>query len=238
MAEVRRLIESGAIGKVVSVRASFCQNDGAGSCSAMAETGIYCAQLLLWTCEYSMPEPVMPQPSYRTSCLLALTTCASSGALPGADGGVAPRVAGVTYSLDDETGHDTHVAAVLEWPCGGVGSFECSLRHPSPRSATICGTLGVIELPFPFWCPAEVTVQTMTGLGSQTFGEKKTIRFPLPEVSGAERLNFVHSEGLLYEAAEATRCLQQGYTESPLFGSDECLAVMRLISEIRSRWSA
>jgi len=203
MAEVRRLIESGAIGKVVSVRASFCQNDGAGSCSAMAETGIYCAQLLLWTY-----------------------------------GGVAPRVAGVTYSLDDETGHDTHVAAVLEWPCGGVGSFECSLRHPSPRSATICGTLGVIELPFPFWCPAEVTVQTMTGLGSQTFGEKKTIRFPLPEVSGAERLNFVHSEGLLYEAAEATRCLQQGYTESPLFGSDECLAVMRLISEIRSRWSA
>jgi len=201
MAEIRRLIESGAIGDVCSVHASFCQNDGAGSCSAMAETGIYCAQFLLW-----------------------------------AYGGLVPRVVGVQHSLHPETGHDQHVAAVLEFPGGGVGSFECSLRHPSPRAATICGTKGVIEVPFPFWCPTSLTLQTMTGLGSQTFGERQEVHFPLPEVEGAERLNFVNSQGLLYEAAEATRCILAGETETPQFRSSECLAVMGLVSEIRARW--
>ena len=201
MAEIRRLIESGAIGEVCSVQVSFCQNDGAGSCSAMAETGIYCAQFLLW-----------------------------------AYGGSVPRVVGVQHSLHPKTGHDQHVAALLEWPDGGVGSFECSLRHPSPRAATICGTKGVIEVPFPFWCPTSLTVQTMSGLGSQTFGEKTVINFPLPEVQGAEHLNFVNSQGLLYEASEATRCILAGVTETPLFSSSECLAVMQLITEIRGSW--
>ena len=202
MAEIRRLIESGAIGKVCSVHASFCQDDGAGACSAMAETGIYCAQFLLW-----------------------------------AYGGVAPaRVVGVTHELDEASGHDTHVSALLEWPCGGVGTFECSLKHPSPRSATICGTKGVIEVPFPFWCPASFTVQTMSGLGSQTFGEKVRHDFALPEVDGAAAFNFVHSEGLLYEAAAATECVRQGLLEAEQFGSDECLKVMQLIQQIRAHW--
>ena len=203
MAQLRRVLESGAIGDVCSVHASFCQNDGAGSCSAMAETGIYCAQFLLWVY-----------------------------------GGVSPMVQGVSYTLDPTTGHDTHVSASLQWPCGGVGSFECSLRHPSPRTATICGTKGVIEVAFPFWCPTTFTVQTMDGLGSQTFGEKVEHHFPLPaEVAGGGKpFNFVHSEGLRYEAAEATRCLQTGALESALFSSEECLKVMQLVSEIRARW--
>ena len=170
MTEIRRQIESGAIGEIRSVHASFCQNDGAGSCSAMSETGIYCVQFLLWVY-----------------------------------GGVAPQVVGVQYSLHPETGQDEHVAALLRFPCGGIGSFECSLAHASPRTATICGTKGVIEVPFPFWCPTALTVQTMTGLGSQTFGEKLTITIPLPEIPGP--FNFVNSQGLLYEAAEATRCI-------------------------------
>ena len=209
MAELRRVIESGAIGEVCSVHASFCQNDGAGSCSAMAETGIYCAQFLLWVY-----------------------------------GGVSPTVQGVAYSLDPQTGHDTHVSANLQWPCGGVGSFECSLRHPSPRSATICGTKGVIEVPFPFWCPDRFTVQTMDGLGSQTFGKRDEHIFPLPEIDApgsadAERdFNFVNSQGLRYEAAEATRCLREGALESELFSSDECLRVMQLVSEIRASFKA
>lgn len=198
------MIESGAIGEVRSVRAEFCQDDGAGSCSAMAETGIYCAQLLMW-----------------------------------AYGGVAPsRVVGVQRAVDPTSGHDTHVSALLEWPCGGVGTLECSLRHPSPRAAVICGSKGVIELPFPFWCPTHFTVQTMSGLGSQTFGEKIEHRFELPEVADAETLNFVNSQGLLYEAAAATACIQRGELETEQFGSAECLSVMRLLSEIRAKWES
>ena len=43
MAEIREVIESGAIGEVRSVHCSFCQADGAGACSATLETGVYCA---------------------------------------------------------------------------------------------------------------------------------------------------------------------------------------------------
>jgi len=201
--EIRRLIDSGVIGDVCSVHASFCQNDGAGSCSAMAETGIYCAQFLLWVY-----------------------------------GGVAPKVSGVAYTLDPDTGLDTHVSAVLQWPCGGKGTFECSLRHPSPRSATICGTKGVIEVPFPFWCPTTVFVQTMSGLGSQTFGDKIELQFPLPEIRDSELLHFVNSQGLRYEAAEVVRCIQDGRTEAAQFGSSECQLVMQLISSIRAHWTS
>lgn len=200
-AEIRRLIESGAIGQVCSVHASFCQRDGAGACSAMAETGVYCAQFLLWVY-----------------------------------GGVAPRVVGVSYTLDEDTGLDTHVSAALEWPCGGKGTFECSLRHPSPRGATICGTKGVIEVPFPFWCPTSITVQTMTGRGSQTFGEKTVLSFPLPKVNDADQLNFVNSQGLFYEAAAATQCMLDGAIETTQFSSSECLLVMQLVSDIRAHW--
>ncbi len=48
MTKIRQIIRSGEIGEVRSARASFCQNDGAGACSALAETGIYCAQFLQW----------------------------------------------------------------------------------------------------------------------------------------------------------------------------------------------
>ena len=48
MQKVRDLIDAGEIGEIRPARASFCQNDGAGSCSALLETGIYCAQFLQW----------------------------------------------------------------------------------------------------------------------------------------------------------------------------------------------
>ena len=59
------------------------------------------------------------------------------------------------------------MSALLSFPCGGVGMFECSLRHTTSRSATIHGTEGVITVPFPFWCPTQFQVQRMTGLGNE-----------------------------------------------------------------------
>jgi dihydrodiol dehydrogenase / D-xylose 1-dehydrogenase (NADP) len=209
MAKIREIIDSGKIGRVVSAHASFCQNDGAGACSATLETGIYCAQFLQW-----------------------------------AFGGAAPlRVGGVTHDLDAASGHDVHVGALLAFPGGGVGTFECSLRHPSPRSAEICGTEGVIRVPFPFWCPTKVSSQRMTGLGSQTWESEETHSFalPLPEAETgltAGDFNFVNSQGLAYEAAEVNRCLRAGLTETPLFSSAECASVMAIISDIRAHWMA
>ena len=91
-------------------------------------------------------------------------------------------------------------------------------------------------MPFPFWCPTRISVQTMTGLGSQTWSEEEVHEFPRPEAAGP--FNFVNSQGLRYEAAEATRCLREGALESELFSSDECLRVMQLVSEIRASFKA
>ena len=48
--------------------------------------------------------------------------------------------------------------------------------------------------------------------------------------------NFVNSQGLAYEAAEVTRCLQSGLLEAPAFDSEACLRVMQVIEDIRSHW--
>ena len=58
---------------------------------------------------------------------------------------------------------------------------------------------------------------------------------PLPLLSG-KPLHFVNSEGLLYEAAEATRCVRAGILEPPAFDAAACLNVMKVISEIRAHW--
>lgn len=208
MAKIREIIDSGEIGVVRSVHASFCQNDGAGTCSATLETGIYVAQFLQW-----------------------------------AFGGVAPlKVDGVSFELNPN-GNDEHVAALLHFPGGGVGTFECSLRHPSTRSAEICGSEGVIRVPFPFWCPTQVSSQRMTGLGSQTWEPEQvfSVDLPLPESETGLKddgsdFNFVNSKGLAYEAEEVNRCLRQGLLESPLFSAAECCSVMSVISDIRDRW--
>ena len=80
----------------------------------------------------------------------------------------------------------------------------------------------------------------MTGLGSQQWSEPELHEFELPtdvaafstengEVPG---FNFVNSQGLAYEAAEVNRCFREGLIESPSFTTQQCIEILRLISEI------
>mmetsp|Transcript_8757 Transcript_8757/g.13156 ORF Transcript_8757/g.13156 Transcript_8757/m.13156 type:complete len:349 (+) Transcript_8757:64-1110(+) len=210
MQKVRQIIDSGEIGEVRSARASFCQNDGAGSCSALLETGIYCAQFLQWVLEDK-------------------------------DVSGSPIVRGAAKTIH-ESGNDEHVTAIIEFPSKKIGSFECSLAHCSDRSATIYGSGGVIEIPFPFWCPTTVKVTKMTGLGSQKWSEPELYEFALPadivalktEDADASTpgFNFCNSQGLAYEAAEVNRCFREGLTETPSFTTAQCIDILRLITEI------
>ena len=83
----------------------------------------------------------------------------------------------------------------------------------------------------------------MTGLGSQQWSEPELYEFELPkdivelttedygkEVPG---FNFVNSQGLAYEAAEVNRCFREGLIESPAFPTQQCIEILRLISDIR-----
>ena len=212
MQEIRKVIASGDIGQVKSARASFCQDDGAGSCSALLETGIYCAQFLQW---------VLSDPSDAT--------------------GGHPIVRGATRRNHAEATHlDEHVSALLEFPGGKMGTFECSLAHCSERSAAVYCTGGVIEIPFPFWCPTKFKVIKMSGQGSQNWEEPVVTEIALPEGVGplaqadetTPGFHFVNSEGLAYEAGEVNRCVREGLMETPAFSSAACLDVMRIITEI------
>lgn len=201
MRRVRELVRAGAIGRVTSVSASFCQAEGAGSCSALLETGIYAIQLALWAFEGEEPAGV---------------------------DGVAATV--------NPNGMDEHVVALIRFP-SGIATVECSLRHASKRAAYVCGTEGVIELPYPFWCPTQLLVTRMTGTASQDWDgpHQETFALPAPPEGTAERpLNYVNSEGLLYEAAEATRCVRDGVRAAPDFDDDECMRVMHLLELIRA----
>ena len=211
MQKIRHIIASGDIGEVRSARASFCQDDGAGSCSALLETGIYCAQFLQW---------VLSDPSDES--------------------GGHPVVRGATRRNHVEATHlDEHVSALLDFG-GRMGTFECSLAHCSERSAAVYCTGGVIEVPFPFWCPTKLRVTKMSGQGSQTWEEPVVTEIALPDGIGplaqadgtTPGFHFVNSEGLAYEAGEVNRCVREGLTETPAFSSAACLDVMRIITEI------
>lgn len=200
MAWIRARIDEGAIGSVVSASASFCQNDGAGACSALSETGVYCAQFLVWAFGGQEPE----------------------------------AVGGVVWAAHGATGLDERVAAVLRFPGGGTGVLECSLAHASPRAAVICGTEGCIEVPYPFWCPTRARVVRMSGVASQEWTAAGEVRDALPAVGGDGPLNYIHSEGLAYEAREAARCVRQGIAAPPAFDDAACLAVMRTLDMVRA----
>ena len=110
----------------------------------------------------------------------------SSGAF---DGDAPEKVEAYLSSLA-ESGLDQHVGA-LRFPGDRIGTFECSLRHPTPSGATICGSKGVLKVLFPFWCPTSYSVQTMTGLGSQDWSEPQT--YTLICLSAEGPFNFVNS---------------------------------------------
>jgi len=134
---------------------------------------------------------------------------------------------------------DEHVSALLDFG-GKMGTFECSLAHCSERSAAVYCTGGVIEVPFPFWCPTKLRVTKMSGQGSQTWEEPVVTEIALPDGIGPlaqadgtkPGFHFVNSEGLAYEAGEVNRCVREGLTETPAFSSAACLDVMRIITEI------
>ena len=149
-----------------------------------------------------------------------------------------------TARLDPSSGLDEHCAALLRFTHpslpvgGGVGTLECSLRHPSPRDATICGTRGVIRVAFPFWCPTRFSVQRMGGRDSQAFGPEEEFDFPLPGNLAECSFNFVNSAGLAYEAEEVNRCLRAGLVESPSLDARSCRAIMATVTDIRGRFPA
>ncbi|KIF74217.1 oxidoreductase [Streptomyces sp. 150FB] len=113
-------------------------------------------------------------------------------------------------------GVDLNTGLLLGWNSGATALLTCSVTAETPRTATVTGTAGRIEVPAGFFEPD---------------------RFFLHR-PGKEREEFtVGSElsGMGHEAAEVMRCLRAGETQSPLVPLEGTLAVMRTLDAARER---
>ncbi|CAL1688862.1 unnamed protein product [Lasius platythorax] len=118
----------------------------------------------------------------------------------------------------NENGVDMSMSATLLYKGNRTATIVTQALVNLPNEAYICGTKGMIRVPS-FWCPT--TVDLPSG----------KLNFPLPPLK--QKINFINSAGLSYEAAEARACILKGLIESPKMTHDTSLLLARLEDELR-----
>lgn len=114
------------------------------------------------------------------------------------------------------TGVDESVSISLSYDNGALASLHCTFAVFTTTDANIYGDIGKIQLKQQWFRP--------TGIIVSKPGEK------------TEELNFpAQANGYEYEAEEVMRCLELGFTESPLLGLDFSLQLMKLLDSIREK---
>jgi predicted dehydrogenase len=113
-------------------------------------------------------------------------------------------------------GVDENTAMIFAYPSGALASLTCSLVGDSPRTATVTGTRGRIELPRNFYRPTRFTL-------TRDRAEPEVIPTPFDGL------------GYHFEAAEVHRCLREGLAESPVAPLAETLAVMATLDAVRDQ---
>jgi predicted dehydrogenase len=128
--------------------------------------------------------------------------------------GTASRVTAVGQSTS--TGVDAQVCMILESDRGTLSTLFTTMSARTPTSAFIAGTKGTLRLDSPFYLPGRITVTSL----DRTL--ERTREFDIRTPSG----------GLCYEAAEATREIARGSTESPHMPLHESVAIIETLDRI------
>ncbi|CAI5790705.1 trans-1,2-dihydrobenzene-1,2-diol dehydrogenase-like [Podarcis lilfordi] len=118
-----------------------------------------------------------------------------------------------------ETDVDKTASIILNYSGQRQAVLTYTMMTWMPNKASITGTKGIIEIPGPFWCPGELVVN----------GQKE--EFPLPHPS--QKLYFINSTGLRYEAEHVRQCLLQGLKESPIMSHGDSELLHSILDEIR-----
>lgn len=111
------------------------------------------------------------------------------------------------------TGVDANTGILFGYSSGAVALLHCGFLAETPKTATVTGTHGWIEVAGPFWRPDAMTLRR-DGAEPETF----TL-----EITG---------EGYVYQAEEMARCLGAGLIESPVMPLDESVAILRTLDTI------
>ena len=210
--EIRKLVNEGAIGKVLSVSASlgfksepefnerlFLPELAGG---ALFDVGIYPA---LWI---SM---VLGTPEKVTA-----------------------------HSRMHSTGVDAQTFVTFEYDGGAMAHLECSFTGSLPNDVTIVGETGYIRTSRPCQAPEAYTIVTRQGDAPDpmlTRGKSVTVATPHdpPHIGIAPGYNFVGSQGFKFEAAAVQEAIGNGLTEHPEMPLSETLAMAKVFDEIRSQ---
>jgi predicted dehydrogenase len=126
-----------------------------------------------------------------------------------------PQTVSATGFVNDD-GVDAQNAITLGYHHGAQAQLTSSLLAHGPRTATIAGSLGYLQSIGSINNPRELVI----GIGRE---EPRRESFD------------VVGRGYTYELREATRCIQQGLTESPVMPLDDSLNTMRLFDGVRAQ---
>lgn len=126
-----------------------------------------------------------------------------------------PQSVQAVGTLNDD-GVDTQESLTLTYGSGAQAQLLCSLNGAGPREAVISGSTGFLRIAGPLNNPASFEVHPLDA-------EPRTETF---ETVGR---NYV------YELREATRCIQQGLTESPTMGWADSVDTLRLFDGVRNQ---
>ena len=125
-----------------------------------------------------------------------------------------PSSVDATGSVD--SGVDLQTSVLLGHPGGAVATLLCTIEATTSTRAVIVGTEGRLDVP-DWYSPSSFIHFGPWG------GEARTVRHP-------QRAN-----GMEYEAAEVTRRIHAGETESPAMPLDETVAIMHTLDTVRGR---
>jgi len=152
-----------------------------------------------------------------------------------------------------QTGVDEQAGVLLKYPKGQMAVLYSSLQTHTPLEAHIMGTHGSIRIHAPFFSPHRATLTKFSRISSspKEYGGglvSAIKRLPLikscyqrfssllaPLVAGNQKtlVQTFNGNGYNYEAAEVTRCLQQGEKESPIMPLQDTLHVLELMDSVR-----
>lgn len=120
-------------------------------------------------------------------------------------------------SVDHPAGVHGQVAMMLDDAHGAQASIHMSVFGPTPRTAAICGTAGMLTLGGPFYMPGDVTFTPADGGPELTWTE--------PQVA---------HDALYFQAVDVARCVAAGLTETAIRPLADSITTMRVMDQARA----
>ncbi|WP_058234594.1 Gfo/Idh/MocA family protein [Devriesea agamarum] len=115
------------------------------------------------------------------------------------------------------TGVDAQSSIIACGPHNAHALLSTTLSSVTPTRASVSGTLGRVDVAAPFYTPGSLSVALHSG---------RTAEFSHP---GSLR------DGMVFEAAEAARCLRHGLLESSVMSWADTVQVMEAMDAVRAR---